>query len=68
MSILTDKYNIVLAREKKAEKWMKTATGEQVDKWLPEYNKIVKELGGLMIDIEKELGRDMTTDETLNGF
>lgn len=70
MSILDlkEKYNIVIAREKKAEEYLKKCTDEQFDKWGPELNKIIVELSALMKTYEDLTGRAMTQGEVLNGF
>ena len=68
MSILKEEYNVLLKREKAAEHYFNTATGEQVDKWLPKYNEIVVGLSNLIIQVEKEDGRELTSEEILNGF
>lgn len=41
-------YSKVLAREKKAQEYLNTATENQFNKWLPAYNNIIKELSKLM--------------------
>lgn len=42
-----ERYNKVIERMKKAEKFMETATANQVEKWLADYNKVVIELSFL---------------------
>lgn len=68
MSVLKQQYNKVLEREKKAEEFFNKASSEDVDKWLPEYNKIICNLGTLALKIKKEYGKELTKDEYLEGF
>lgn len=68
LKTLKENYNKVLEREKNAEKFLDAATQEQFKKWFPEFNKIIKELSGMMKEFEKITGRKMTRYEVLNGF
>lgn len=65
---LKNKYNEVLARQKKAEKFLDNTTEEQFNKWLPEYLKITSELSVMMSQFEILAGRAMTIEESLEGF
>lgn len=65
---LKQEYNTVLTREKKAEVWISKATNEQIDKWLPEYDKIIRQLGSIIIKIENTENIKLTDKEILNGF
>jgi hypothetical protein len=56
-------YNALLTREKRAEKFFEIATPEEVEKWIPEFNKIVEGLSALLGKIP-----DMTQEEIFNGF
>ena len=64
-----EKYNQLLAREKKAESYLNDPgrTEEEVAKWLPEYLRIVQQLGQMIYEY-KQQGFDITVDEQLNGF
>lgn len=68
MSILRKQYNDILAREKKAEEFFKNASPEEVEKWLPEYTKIIIKLSKLMEEYTKLTGKNMTSNEIFNGF
>lgn len=57
------KYNSFLEREIKAEDYLNRSTDEQYEKWVPEFNKIVRELSRL-----RKLIPNITDDEVLNGF
>ena len=60
---LKRRYNTLLGREQKAEKYLNNANEKQFKKWLPEYNNIIRSLSGLMYQIP-----EITHDEILNGF
>ena len=64
-----EKYNQLLAREKKAESYLNDPgrTEEEVAKWLPEYLRIVQQLGQMIYEY-KQGGNDITVEEQLNGF
>ena len=68
MDPLKQQYNEVLKRQKKADDFYNKASSEDADKWLPEYNKIIRNLGTLAYKIEKIEGRELTRDEYLEGF
>ena len=70
MSILKQQYNKTLARADKAHIWMDdpATTQADVDKHLPEYNKIVISLSTMIQEFEVMMGRKMTEDEILKGF
>lgn len=64
------KYNTLLQREKKAEAFL---NDEKVDiakreRWLPEYEKIVSELGKMIKEYKNMTGEDMPEEEILNGY
>lgn len=65
---LKSEYNKILEREKKAEKYLNKATDEQLKKWLPEFNKIVRDLSKLMYEYRELTGNEMTDTEILEGF
>lgn len=65
---LKKRYNRVLEREKKAEKWMETVPESEVQKWMPEYLKITKQLSGMMQEFREIAGRSMTQEECLEGL
>ncbi len=64
-----EKYNQLLAREKKAESYLmnEKVPLEEREKWLPEYLRIVQQLGQMIYEY-KQGGNDITVDEQLNGF
>ena len=72
MSILELKqaYNVLIAREKKAEKFLEnnSYTIEKRDSWVPEFVKITECLSMLMIDYKKITGEEMNDDNIFNGF
>jgi len=72
MSILELKkaYNILIAREKKAEKYLDNwdIPQSKKDGWLPEFAKITECLSMLMADYKKLTGEEMKDSEVLNGF
>ena len=72
MSILELKatYNILIAREKKAEKFLEdtTYTQDKRDSWVPEFVKITEQLSLLMREYKKITGQEMPDNEVLNGF
>lgn len=62
-------YNKLLKREKNAEKYLnEVATDAEAEKWKPAFIKITQQLSMMMLDFKKATGREMTTDEILNGF
>ena len=72
MSILELKkaYNVLIAREKKAEKYLDdwNIPQSKKDGWLPEFAKITECLSMLMSDYKKLTGEEMSDDNVLNGF
>ena len=72
MSILEfkKKYNSLLARERKAEQYFENPerTPEEIDKWLPELQKIIIQLSLAMQEYKRLTGKEMTKEEVLNGF
>ena len=72
-NVLSEKqqqYNKTLARADKAHIWMDdpATTQSDVDKHLPEYNKIVISLSTMIQEFEVLLGRKLTEDEILKGI
>lgn len=73
------RYNKCLERNRKAEYYLKTHTvkeclgsikkknGEEII-ILDVFNEVVRDLSNLIIEIEKVMGKNMTTYERLNGF
>ena len=63
-------YNILLAREKKAEKFLEDTNYTQVkrDSWNPEFVKITECLSMLMIKHKEITGKEMLDSEVLDGF
>jgi len=57
-------YNRLLARELKAEDYLSSSdrTPEEIDKWLPEFNRLCLELSSILEQL------DYTQEEAINGF
>lgn len=72
MSILELKkaYNVLITREKKAEKFLEDNSFTQTkrDTWVPEFVKITECLSMLMIKYKTITGVEMPDDNVLNGF
>lgn len=62
------KYNKLLEREHKAEEWMQKASSKEVDKWLPNYTEIAKQLSNLMEEYKNATGESMTQKQIFEGF
>ena len=64
-----EEYNKLLAREKKAESYLmdERVPVEEREKWLPEYLRIVQQLGHMIYEYTQQ-GFNITVDEELNGF
>ena len=65
-----ERYNNLLKREKKAEKFLNDDTIDiaKREKWIPEYEKIVSELGQMIKEYRKMTGYDMPSKEMMDGF
>ena len=63
-------YNVLIAREKKAEKFLEDTnyTQEKRDSWVPAFNQITECLSMLMADYKKLTGEEMKDENVLNGF
>jgi len=63
-------YNKVIARWNKATEYIesKDRTPQEVDKWLPDYEAILKQRQALCMDIWQESGIKPTVEEFENGF
>ena len=63
-------YNVLIAREKKAELFLENSKvlQPQKEEWLPEFVKITECLSMLMIKHKEITGVEMKDDEVLNGF
>jgi hypothetical protein len=70
MSVLEQKYNYFINRAKKGEKYLDNPNTpkEEVEKWLPTFNKLANIISVLQYELEKELGRKLTYEEVWNGF
>ena len=64
------KYNALLLREQKAEKFLNDDTVDiaKKEKWLPEFLKIEKELSLMIKEYKTMTGENMPTEEILNGY
>ena len=67
---LQSAYNVLIAREKKAEKYLDDWNISQAKKdgWLPEFAKITECLSMLMADYKKLTGEEMPIGNCKNGF
>jgi uncharacterized protein YdcH (DUF465 family) len=45
-----------------------TISSLKKDKWEPRFKELLANLNSMVHEIEKQLGREMTEDEILNGF
>ena len=63
-------YNVLIKREKLAEKYLEdnSYTQAKKDSWIPEFNKITECLSMLMIDYKKITGEEMSNENVLEGF
>ena len=63
-------YNVLIQREKKAEKFLEdnSYTIEKRDLWVPEFVRITECLSMLMQNYKKITGEEMKDDNVLNGF
>ena len=63
-------YNVLINREKKAEKYLDNwdIPQSKKDGWLPEFAKITECLSMLMADYKKLTGEVMPLENILNGF
>lgn len=62
------KYNYFIKRVDKAQKFFEKCKEIEVDRYMPEFLRIVKELDKIGHEIEKITGRTLTTIEVLEGF
>ena len=64
------RYNKLIDREKKAEAFLSnpSTTEKQIEKWLPEFHKVVRELSVMMQEYKTHTGYEMQENEILNGF
>lgn len=62
-------YNEYLSRYKKASRWIDDPkrTMEEIEKWLPEFERIIAHLGELLLEMQK-MGINYSDDEVLKGF
>ena len=67
---LKQAYNILIAKEKKADASFKDSkyTDKQKETWIPKFNQITECLSMLMADYKKLTGEEMKDSEVLNGF
>jgi FtsZ-binding cell division protein ZapB len=67
---LKKKYNKLIATEKKAEAFFNNPNEsmERKEKWLPKFQEITRELSMMMKQYCELTGKEMMTDEVLNGF
>ena len=70
LSEYIEQYNQLIKREKKGEAYLDNpeVPAQEKEKWIGEFQKIIRALNDLIWLIEKELGRNMTSEEILNGF
>jgi len=67
---LQSAYNVLIAREKKAEKYLDDWNISQAKKdgWLPEFAKITECLSMLMADYKKLTGEEIPIENCRDGF
>ena len=65
-----EKYDVLITRERKAEKWLDAPerTNEQIEKWLPEFTKIIVDLSKMINEYKKLTGKDMSEQLALDDF
>lgn len=70
LSEYVEQYNRLIKREKKGSAYLDNpdVPEQEKEKWIGEFQKILRALNDLISLIEKELGRNMTSEEILNGF
>lgn len=69
ISSLKVDYNKLLVRFHKGCDFLENkATEAEVEKWLPLLEKIISDLSMVIVNFKKTAGREMTTDEIINGF
>lgn len=68
LEILKKNYNKVIDRYKKAEAFFNIATDAEVNKWMPEFQKIIIELSNMMKKYAHLTGKEMTSEEVMEGF
>lgn len=65
---LKEKYNKLIARNKKAEEYFDKAQAKDVIHYLPEFNSITIQLSHIIREYEALSGTEMTDKEVLEGF
>lgn len=70
LSEYIEQYNRLIKREKKGAAYLDNpdVPAQEKERWIGEFQKIIRALNDLICLIEKELGRNMTSEEILNGF
>lgn len=68
MSENRQKYNKILKRVNNANELFEKHTGDYCEKYLPDYNKLVYQLGVLIKQIEAEEKVTLTPNEVLGGL
>lgn len=65
-----ERYNATLERFKKGEKFLDnhTTSQEEVEKWLPLLDKIIKDLSIMINEYEQETGKKFPEGATINGL
>lgn len=67
--VLKANYNKLLKRWNDGTEYLENkATPEQIDKWLPEYELILKQRNALCMEIWQQTGIKPTIEEFENGF
>lgn len=65
-----ERYNKILAREEKGRMYLDNpniSIGKR-EKWFDEYNSICRQLSIMMDAYKSVVGKEMTTEEVLEGF
>jgi hypothetical protein len=64
---LKQQYNTLLMRQYKGQVYLDDTSKPDREKWLPEYQKVVEELNGILSELQR-LGVTVTEREVLGGF
>lgn len=68
LSKLKEDYNVLIARNDKAEEYLNKCTEEEFNKWLPLFRQIIIDLSSLMKEYKEITGKEMSEENAINGF
>jgi hypothetical protein len=67
--LMKKKYNIMVEKIKKQEEWLeKNKKRPDIETFIQKFLKTIEENDNIIKEIEKEIGRKMTSHEILEGF